>query len=230
SAQIAVNSPNQNVTWSQTTADDLSIMRAGTVEQPVLAKTGDNLRIDWGYLYVAVPLAQPRAHAHAQAQTQAREREQRAHALKRPVQSAIGQDVALRAAFVKDGSLPSQSDARMPRAADSDAPVLAATLSLGRVQQTPVSRHLLVAYDDEWAIEYFEQRLRPWWRRDGKDAQTMLREAAGDYAHLVAASERFDEGLMRDLRALGGEPYARIGALAFRQALAAHKLVAHSRS
>jgi hypothetical protein len=147
-----------------------------------------------------------------------------------PVQTAIGQDIALRAGFVKDGTLPSQDDSRMPRAADSDAPVLAATLSLGRVQQTPVSRHLLIAYDDEWAIEYFEQRLRPWWRRDGKDAQTMLREAAGDYARLVAASERFDHGLMRDLRALGGEPYARIGALAFRQALAAHKLVAHPRS
>ena len=33
----------------------LSILKAGTVAQPVLQKKGDDLRIDWGYMYVAVP-------------------------------------------------------------------------------------------------------------------------------------------------------------------------------
>jgi hypothetical protein len=205
SAQIAVNSPEQKVTWSRSTAGDLSILRAGTVDQNVLAKTGDNLRIDWGYLYLAVPA------------------DQQSH-------QAIGADIALRAAFVTDGSLPAQDDTRMPRAADADAPVLGATLAFGRVQQTPVSRHVLVAYDDEWAIEYFEQRARAWWKRDGKSAEALLHDAAGDYTRLVAASTRFDDGLMRDLRATGGDAYARLAALAFRQALAAHKLVAHPRS
>jgi hypothetical protein len=205
-AQIAVNQPDQKVTWSRSTAGDLAVMRAGTVDQPILAKQGDNLRIDWGYLYVAVPADQQGT-------------------------SAIGADLALRAAFVKDGKLPAQDDTRMPRAADSDAPVLGAMLNVGRVQATPVSRHLLVAYDDEWAIEYFEQRTRAWWRRDGtKNAETLLRDGAADYAKLVTLSERFDDALMRDLRATGGESYARLAALAFRQAMAAHKLVAHPKT
>jgi hypothetical protein len=215
SAQLAVNQPDQKVTWSRAMEDagpvtgpaagDLAIMRAGTVDQPILAKTGDNMRIDWGYLYVAVS---PDQQAH----------------------EAIGADVALRAGFVKDGTLPAQDDARKPRSADADAPVLAATLAFGRVEQTPVARHLIVAYDDEWAIEYFEQRTRAWWRRDGKGAQAMLQEAARDYTRLVAASERFDDALVRDLQAMGGEPYVRIGSLAFRQAMAAHKLVAHPKT
>jgi hypothetical protein len=211
SAQIAVNQPDQKVTWSRvtgTSGDAPSIMRAGTVEQPILAKQGDNLRIDWGYLYVALPIDQQG-------------------------NDAIGADVALRAAFVKDGRLPPQDDERKPRAADAEAPVLAATLNAGRVQQTPVSRYLLVAYDDEWAIEYFGERTRAWWRRNrGTTIAETLRASAQDYAHRRTArvSTEFDEALMRDLRATGGEPYARLAALAFRQAMAAHKLVAHPKT
>jgi hypothetical protein len=33
----------------------LSILKTGTVEQPILQKAADDMRIDWGYLYVAVP-------------------------------------------------------------------------------------------------------------------------------------------------------------------------------
>jgi Domain of unknown function (DUF4965)/Domain of unknown function (DUF5127)/Domain of unknown function (DUF1793) len=207
SAQLAVNNPDQKVSWSRpaSSGGDLAIMRVGTVDQPILAKTGDNLRIDWGYFYLAVP------------------GDQGAH-------EAIGADVALRAAFVKDGSLSAQDDPRMPRAADSDGPVLATTMAFGRVTQTPVSRHLLVAYDDEWAIEYFEQRTRAWWKRDGKTAEAMLQEAAADYGRLVKAAETFDEGVTHDLREVGGETYARLASLAFRQAMAAHKLVAHPKT
>ena len=205
SGQLAVNNTDQKITWTHPSTSDLAVMRIGTVDQPILAKTGDNIRIDWGYLYVAAP-------ANAQTHT------------------AIGADVALRAGFVKDGSLPAQDDARMPRSSDSDAPVLAVTLALGRVEATPVSRHALIAYDDEWAIEYFEQRTRAWWKREGKTADALLKEAEADYPRLVTAAERFDQDLMRDLRTMGGEPYARLAALAFRQAMAAHKLVAHPKT
>ena len=57
SSQIAVNSPNQPVTWDASRDDDLERMRVGSAAQPVLAKDGDNLRIDWGSLYVAAPKA-----------------------------------------------------------------------------------------------------------------------------------------------------------------------------
>jgi len=53
----------------------------------------------------------------------------------------------------------------MPRAADDDRLVMAFALDLGKVGAEPVSRHLLLAYDDLYSIEYFHHRLRPYWRR-----------------------------------------------------------------
>ena len=55
STNIAVNTPSQEVTFQKYTSAGLSILKAGTVAQPVLQKKGDDLRIDWGYMYAAVP-------------------------------------------------------------------------------------------------------------------------------------------------------------------------------
>ena len=53
SAELAVNTPNQEVVWSGEEMGDLVAGRIGSKDQPVLAKRGDDIRIDWGYLYVA---------------------------------------------------------------------------------------------------------------------------------------------------------------------------------
>src|SRR5947207_13993889 len=55
STDIVVNDPAQPVTTSAYSSKGLSILKAGTKEQPVLKKKGDDLRIDWGYMYLAVP-------------------------------------------------------------------------------------------------------------------------------------------------------------------------------
>jgi aerobic C4-dicarboxylate transport protein len=54
----------------------------------------------------------------------------------------------------------------------------------------------------------------------------MLRSARRDHDVLRQQSEAFDRELMADMRQVGGEKYARLAALAYRQTLAAHKLVA----
>jgi hypothetical protein len=55
STDIAVNSSSQAVTTKKYSTAKLAILKAGTAEQPVLKKKGDDLRIDWGYVYVAAP-------------------------------------------------------------------------------------------------------------------------------------------------------------------------------
>lgn len=53
SSNIAVYKPSQEVSAQNYSTDHLSILKTGTLEQPVLQKGADDMRIDWGYFYVA---------------------------------------------------------------------------------------------------------------------------------------------------------------------------------
>jgi Domain of unknown function (DUF4965)/Domain of unknown function (DUF5127)/Domain of unknown function (DUF1793)/Domain of unknown function (DUF4964) len=200
SAELAVNTPDQRVTWSRGAAEGLEVLRVGSEDQAVLRRKGDDLRIDWGHAYAAAPRGEARA--------------------------TVGADRACARAFVETGRIPAEVDPRMPRAARDETPVLAFVMDLGVVGAGPASRHLMLAYDDEYSITYFRRNLRPYWRRDGAGVDDLLRRAEADYPGLVTRARAFDEELMADLTRAGGAKYARLAALAYRQALAAHKLVA----
>jgi hypothetical protein len=201
SAQLVVNTEDQAVVWSREKIGDLNVLRMGTEAQPVLAKSGDNLRIDWGYLYVAAPMSAVAA-------------------------SAIASSSSQHQAFIEHGGLPSEDDASTPLPANNRrTPLMAFVFDMGQVGAEPVARHLILAYDDQYSIEYFQQRLRPYWRRNGAQAADLLTSAERDFNSLRAQSEQFDHQLMADLTRVGGAKYARLAALAYRQSLAAHKLV-----
>jgi hypothetical protein len=53
STDIASNTPSQEIKAIKYEQDGLKILKAGTIEQAVLMKKGDDLRIDWGYMYLA---------------------------------------------------------------------------------------------------------------------------------------------------------------------------------
>tara|TARA_R110002033_G_scaffold56090_3_gene104984 strand:+ start:76620 stop:79094 length:2475 start_codon:yes stop_codon:yes gene_type:complete len=55
SSNIAVYTPQQEVVVSKYIQNNLNILKAGTVEQPVLQKKSDDMRVDWGYVYLAAP-------------------------------------------------------------------------------------------------------------------------------------------------------------------------------
>src|ERR1035441_4723836 len=54
SAAIACNTPDQAVNFQKADSAKIKAWRVGTVEQPVLQKRGDDLRIDWGCCYLAL--------------------------------------------------------------------------------------------------------------------------------------------------------------------------------
>ena len=200
-AEWCVDKAEQPVAWNRVEVRGLSTVRMGTQEQPVLAKQGDDLRIDWGHVYLAVSAESKGTTAMAGAE-------------------------ASRAAFLSTGRTVAEDDTKMPRKADDNWPVLAAGLDLGRVAKKVVSRQILVAYDDEYSIELFGKKLRPYWRRNGMDASGMLTAAANEYPALAKRCGTFDADLVKSLEKTGGTTYARICASAYRLALAAQKIAA----
>lgn len=198
-AELVVNTPDEAVEWKRVTIPDLSVLRIGTAAQPILGKAGDSVRINWGYLYLAAPLGES------------------------PQDTVLPQRTAARE-FISKGQFDSLMDSLMPRAADNRWPVIALTFNLGAVGSEPVSRHLILAYDEIYPIEYFHRRLRPYWQRGGVTIDDLLQSAEKDYSTMRARSRKFDQELTEDLARVGGEHYAEVAALAYRQAFAANKL------
>jgi hypothetical protein len=199
-AELTVNDPAQHVVWAEEKHGPLLALKLGSRDQPVLAKKGDDLRIDWGYLYVAADAG-------------------------RVSQRTLAAAAECRAAFASRGTLP-ETDARQSRAANDSSPVAAMTFSLRRVGAQGDAEMLFLAYDDLYSIQYLKKNLRPYWRRTGWEAADLLQAAANDYATLLNRCAAFDAELMADLTRAGGEQYAKLCALAYRQCFAAGKFVA----
>ncbi len=199
--EIAVNTPDQQVTWDRSQAKDLTILRIGSQEQPVLEKKGDNLRIDWGYGYLAVP-------AQQNAQT-------------------VVQDAAdAHAHFIETGELLPSDDPRRPRAVQDGHPALIVRYELSDVSDEPRSCWLMIGYDDVAAIRYFRSSLSSYWARSGLSFADLLQQAAGDYQVLTQRCIEFDRRMVDDLVRVGGEQYSQLCALLYRQTLAGNKIVA----
>ena len=199
SSELARNDSTQAMTWGRLALDDMTVLRTGTREQNLLGRQGDALRIDWGYLHLLAPEGDP--------------------------QHAIADRRDLLASFTAAGKLPAADDLEPDVVAlRSEVNALAVAWDLGRISSQPVSRHALLAYDDIYSLEFMNERLRPYWRRERGTLATMLRAAVRNYADLRARAEQFDRELMVDLERTGGREYAEIAALAYRQTLAAHKL------
>lgn len=197
--EIAVNKRDQQVVWGREAVDGLTVLRVGSEEQPLLEKRGDDLRIDWGYFYVA-------------------SEEIDATASLAPVGKTQG-------AFIAGKALPQDAES-IATSVEKNAPVLAFAFDLGKVGDEPVERMAMLAYDDIYSVRYFYDDLRPYWRKDGTDAIDLLTMGSNGYSGLRQRCEAFDAEVVADLIKVGGDSYAQLGVLSYRQALAAQKIMA----
>jgi hypothetical protein len=197
--RIAVNTPDQPVTWSRTRTKSLTVLNVGSRDQQPLNRTGDNLRIDWGYFHLAVPDSES-------------------------AESALSSDSI--DTFLKSGHLPTADSLEMPQSPSNGAAHLAVAIPLGQVGATTVSRHLLVSYTQGPAIEYLGRRMVEYWQRNHLSVEDMLEIAAIQYESLETRGKAFDTELTADLLRAGGPLYAQLAVLSYRQTLAANGFVA----
>lgn len=91
---------------------------------------------------------------------------------------------------------------------------------------TSGSGYALAAYDDVYSMIYFGQKLRPYWNRRGDSSiLAQLRAAAEDLPEVAARCRRFDDEMLSRAMQSGGRAYSDLLALAYRQAVHAHKLL-----
>ena len=187
--QWARHADSQKSICETLTDERFAYAKVGTVEQPVLQKYGDNVRIDWGYFYLAGD--------------------------KTKYTTASGNPFAIRSEFIDAGTISSNK-----------GEYLAITANIGKVGTKAVSDYIMVGYDDLYSILYYGEKVRPYWNRKGDSSiEQQFTLAADEYPSLVKRCEKFDAKLMADATEAGGKEYAELCALAYRQSIAAHKLI-----
>jgi hypothetical protein len=193
STDVARNTPQQAITTEQYATNTLSILKAGTVEQPILQKKGDDLRIDWGYMYVAVPKT--------------------AKALQ---YVSTGKE-AVNFFFSGDSKSTAKEGSNL---------VLNTVIPFGMVGKTAVEKFVELGYDDINPVQYFHTNLKPWWQTaQTKTIEQVLAKAALEYPVVLKKCAVFNTSLYKDAKNAGGEDYAKLCVLAYRQSIAAHVLV-----
>ncbi|MGH7146139.1 MAG: glutaminase domain-containing protein [Planctomycetota bacterium] len=197
--EYALDSDTQLVTWSRARVGDLEALSAGSVDQRVLARSGDNLRCDWGYVYLVAPRGGLTG-------------------------SYMGPGDAPRDRFLAGEGAPEADDLDRPALQSRAWPVLAVQMDFGKVGALAVERHAMIAYDDLFCMEHMHRKVRAYWRRNRMSFAELLQRAEAERPQILARCAAFDAHLRNELIAVGGEKYADLCALAYRQGIAAHKL------
>ncbi|MBF9255778.1 DUF4965 domain-containing protein [Pontibacter sp. 172403-2] len=195
SANIAVNTPEQEVSAQQYTSGKLAILKAGTKEQPILQKKGDNVRIDWGYMYVAVPTAD------------------------KPIQYVAPATQAI-APFVSSSKASSTGTKSGKNLVLSTIVPLGKVGSKAEEQVFLLGYDEL--YSVQF---FHQNLKPWWKLDASDTMEEELAEAAADYKKVIQQCEAFDDKLYQDALKAGGKEYADLCELVYRQAIAAHTIV-----
>lgn len=157
-------------------SDDISCCKIGAETQNILQKKGDDIRIDWGYFFLAAKKENAKVYS----------------------KTYVSQDKPVSLLTAEISFADSSKDA---------------------------SALVAFAYDDIYSIEYFYDHLKAYWKRDGATIEQAIQDAFAAYPVLCGKTESFDKKLVAEAVREGGEKYADILQLAYRQAVSAHKLV-----
>ena len=191
STGLAVNTLSQTVIAEKIKMDGFTALKAGSTEQPVLQKKGDDLRIDWGHLYVTVPNSMNAVQSITSAS------EYLGAFSKTDVGTKTGKQFSLNTVF-----------------------------DLGKIGSKPKEKMMMVGYDDDYAVQYFNQNLKAWWKKDASSTiENEFRKAALGYPKIMKQCDSTNTRVYGDAIKAGGEAYAKLCVLAYRQSIAAHKLL-----
>lgn len=142
-------------------------IRIGSKAQNMLTRDGDDLRIEWGYFYLAG-----------------------------------AEDCVTETVNVAD----------------------MACVTIEKSLAESENAYFTFAYDDIKSLVYFGEPVDAYWRKERLPFNTMLENALGESEGMLEECRTFGDALFDEAESAGGEKYAELCSLAYRQAVAGHKL------
>lgn len=103
-------------------------------------------------------------------------------------------------------------------------PALACEKDYGSV--TEALDFICIGYDDIKSIQYFGENIEAYWRRGGVRFEDAAKLAVDEFCDILKRVRDFEDDLIARARKIS-DKYEQIVSLAFRQAIAAHKLTWH---
>lgn len=191
---IAVNKASQPIETTLELKKGITYMKTGTVEQPILAKKGDHICIDWGYLYI------PNVNGDV----------------------AIGKEDVVKTLFAKTGTLPASEHKIVSRKL-SQMPTLAYVHNFGIVESDR-SFALIGYDEIEDIQYMYKRYKGYWAHDGKISIHDMFERLAREYNTIMARCRQQDKTIYDDGLAAGGVKYAELLSGTYRHVNAAHKL------
>lgn len=194
SPRIAQNKSSQPTRTSIVNHNGVTYAKTGTIEQPILAKTGDHICIDWGYLYLP--------------------------AINGTV--CINSDDAIKAEFLRNGRLPA-SETEISCYHANGTPLMAYLHDFGKIRQASSYAMIGYdeIYDMEY---FHKRYKAYWAHNGNVTIFDMFNRMAGSYASIMNRCRQFDKTIYDDGFNTGGKKYAEVLSGSYRHVIAAHKL------
>lgn len=205
SAEAAVNTSDQKVEFGE---DEFGIF-CGRGESNMLTKSGDDMRIDWGWLHLAAP-----EHTYM-------------------IMNTADKKKWIWGGNEWSGDVNPQLtrlNGKMSRNVDPVQAVRVGYPALGCMRAGKIKADKMmcgmvcVAYDDICSIQYFGRNAEAYWKKDGDTFAQVLKKAICEYEDIVEKAAAFDSELKQEAMVYG-QKYYDILCVAYRESIAAHKLI-----
>ncbi len=192
--QIAVNKPAQPTVSTVAVGNGKNYLKTGTIEQPILAKTGDGICIDWGYLYVSGANGK----------------------------LSLADDQVIKDKFVEEGSLPTGEQKVICRKKNL-MPTLAYVHDFGTTSQA-ASFAMLGYDEIQDIEYFYKRYKGYWAHNGEVSIFDMFDRLERDYTSIMNRCREQDKTIYDDALEAGNKHYAEILSASYRHVNAAHKL------
>jgi len=191
---MAVNKGDQATISSIVEKKGTKYACTGTIEQPILAKTGDGICIDWGYFYM------PAINGEV----------------------AVADEVQLKSAFTKTGSMP-QTQQCVVAQNEKEMPALAYRHDFGTTKQASSYAIMGYdeIWDIEY---FYKRYKGYWAHNGSVTIFDMIDRLNREYSGIMKRCRQLDKQIYDDGMKAGNKQYAEILSGSYRHVIAAHKL------